>query len=376
MSTGAYIGLNGSAKRIKNIYLGVGNVAKKIKKAYIGVDGTSKLWWSARLAFGKIIDLPSSVTPSMDPTEHGFYFSNNGSYLISTNGSGRDYALYINANDVVGSLPITKSSEFCLVGSSGAKVWYMTYSRSDVIDGFCYIDNNLVLSSKISYYAEIDYNNNYGGGSRNYKHLGSTAFFHIDYPDYAVILTHENGTVSDMVDVFSGFGGGSYASYVKVSNYLIRTPSSGNGVWSCPVVNISNGVVQQSTLGFGYACGKADDINGTTIVACGSPANSETRVYAIQSNLTYNELTVPDDLSSLPCGSYECVPYNNKFYFYSTTTVYESFSVDLNYMFEIVENPSTVTSRFYNRLGYDVFNGNLYLGLGNSSSLTGLLKGS
>ena len=45
MSTGAYIGIGGTSKKIKNIYVGIGNVSKKVKKAYIGIGGISKLWW-------------------------------------------------------------------------------------------------------------------------------------------------------------------------------------------------------------------------------------------------------------------------------------------------------------------------------------------
>lgn len=41
MAKGAYIGVNGVAKKIKGGYIGVGGVAKKIKKAYIGVGGVA-----------------------------------------------------------------------------------------------------------------------------------------------------------------------------------------------------------------------------------------------------------------------------------------------------------------------------------------------
>ena len=42
-----YIGIGGTAKKVKNIYVGVGGVAKKVKKGYIGVNGVAKLWYSA-----------------------------------------------------------------------------------------------------------------------------------------------------------------------------------------------------------------------------------------------------------------------------------------------------------------------------------------
>ena len=46
MAKGAYIGVNGVARKIKKGYVGVGNVARKIKKAYIGVNGVARPFWA------------------------------------------------------------------------------------------------------------------------------------------------------------------------------------------------------------------------------------------------------------------------------------------------------------------------------------------
>ena len=46
MAKGAYIGVNGVARKIKKGYIGVNGVARKIKKAYIGVNGVARLFWS------------------------------------------------------------------------------------------------------------------------------------------------------------------------------------------------------------------------------------------------------------------------------------------------------------------------------------------
>ena len=43
----SYIGIGGTAKKIKNIYIGVGGVAKQIKTAYIGVNSIAKQWYSS-----------------------------------------------------------------------------------------------------------------------------------------------------------------------------------------------------------------------------------------------------------------------------------------------------------------------------------------
>lgn len=45
----AYIGIGGTAKKIKNIYIGVGGVARQVKSAYIGIGGTAKKWYSSKL---------------------------------------------------------------------------------------------------------------------------------------------------------------------------------------------------------------------------------------------------------------------------------------------------------------------------------------
>lgn len=47
MGKGAYVGVNGIARKIKGGYIGVDGVARKIKKAYVGVGNIARLMWSA-----------------------------------------------------------------------------------------------------------------------------------------------------------------------------------------------------------------------------------------------------------------------------------------------------------------------------------------
>lgn len=49
-----YIGIGGTAKKIKNIYIGVNGVAKQVKKAYIGVGGVAKQWYSSAPDFAAL----------------------------------------------------------------------------------------------------------------------------------------------------------------------------------------------------------------------------------------------------------------------------------------------------------------------------------
>lgn len=50
-----YIGIGGTAKKIKNIYIGVNGVAKQVKKAYIGVGGVAKQWYSSISSLGDLL---------------------------------------------------------------------------------------------------------------------------------------------------------------------------------------------------------------------------------------------------------------------------------------------------------------------------------
>lgn len=46
MAKGAYIGVDGKARKIKKAYIGVDGKARKIKKVYVGVNGKARLCWS------------------------------------------------------------------------------------------------------------------------------------------------------------------------------------------------------------------------------------------------------------------------------------------------------------------------------------------
>lgn len=47
MAKGAWIGVGGKARKIKNMYIGIGGKARKIKKAWIGVGGKARLFFSS-----------------------------------------------------------------------------------------------------------------------------------------------------------------------------------------------------------------------------------------------------------------------------------------------------------------------------------------
>lgn len=74
-----YIGIGGTAKKIKNIYIGVGGVAKQVKKAYIGVGGVAKQWYSSSLP--TLAELFSDmVIEEAKASQSGYIFMNDVSY--------------------------------------------------------------------------------------------------------------------------------------------------------------------------------------------------------------------------------------------------------------------------------------------------------
>ena len=55
MAKGAYIGVNGVAKKVKGSYIGVDNVAKKIDKIYVGVGGIARLYFDSNSSSGGVL---------------------------------------------------------------------------------------------------------------------------------------------------------------------------------------------------------------------------------------------------------------------------------------------------------------------------------
>ena len=84
-----YIGIGGTAKKIKNIYIGVGGTAKKVKKAYIGVGGVAKLWYSSGYTWEKYTTVPGYrevFTPTVGyvTTRDAFYVASTYSFDSTT----------------------------------------------------------------------------------------------------------------------------------------------------------------------------------------------------------------------------------------------------------------------------------------------------
>lgn len=75
MAKGAFIGVNGVARKIRKGYIGVDGVARKIRKAYIGVDGKARLFYSGvgKITYQKTIDRGSAMATDFIPGTIGDY---------------------------------------------------------------------------------------------------------------------------------------------------------------------------------------------------------------------------------------------------------------------------------------------------------------
>ena len=99
MAKGAYVGVNGTAHKIKNMYVGVNNVPHKVVKGYVGVNGVPKQFWPPVTLSGSWdhwTTIGSTTNPIIALNQYGtadmkFYKINNKIayygifYFISTN---------------------------------------------------------------------------------------------------------------------------------------------------------------------------------------------------------------------------------------------------------------------------------------------------
>ena len=81
MSKGAYIGVNGVARKITKAYIGVNSIARKIKKAYIGIGGVARpCWGNGELAYY------GTITP-LSVERHNLAATTVGNYALFGGGS-------------------------------------------------------------------------------------------------------------------------------------------------------------------------------------------------------------------------------------------------------------------------------------------------
>lgn len=117
MSIGAFVGVNGEAKRVKNIYVGVNGEAKKVIKAYVGdAYGQAKLFYSLAQDYITISD----------------YYMNSSGIFISY--MGNDYTKINSGPAYVGACYSSASGKTfpMIVSKDSSNVPYSTSYDSSV----------------------------------------------------------------------------------------------------------------------------------------------------------------------------------------------------------------------------------------------------
>lgn len=221
MAKGAYIGVEGKARKITGGYIGVDGKARKIVKAYIGVDGKAQLFWEA--GGGPVILEVEKITSD--------------TYAGETTYTGEQFILldiYPKTNGTVsvtyGGLTKTITDTSGAEEPNAQQVFFGTFNG--VSDGVATPANG-TLTIEGDYYA-------FGGGG-----------FHIAAKTYAICapicIVTSFGSANKIP---SGAFGGTSAPEIKFKQTELKIPSSiksvGNTAFSCcktiETVTISNGV--------------------------------------------------------------------------------------------------------------------------------------
>lgn len=153
MAKGAYIGVNGVARKIKKGYVGVDGVARKIKKAYIGIGGVARLCWSGELEITysgnmtdqivtmsgqqyRLLTLTSSGTLTVsEPTPAEVWMCGGGTSgnVGNSSGSGGGAGAYTKQGNVTLS-----GSMAAVIGAGGATAVSGSSNVTSVTKGFGY----------------------------------------------------------------------------------------------------------------------------------------------------------------------------------------------------------------------------------------------
>ena len=147
MAKAAYVGIGGTAKKVKKIYVGVGGVAKKVKKAYIGVGGVAKLWFNSSPVLTK-----STASIALSGGRAGTYARNRGTVFnnqaILSSGAANTSNAYI---ELI-SASLTKTS----LKSSGT----YTYGTQDArLSSYAIIGGNYSASNRYGRYVSLSTSN-------------------------------------------------------------------------------------------------------------------------------------------------------------------------------------------------------------------------
>lgn len=235
-----YIGIGGTAKKIKNIYIGVNGVAKQVKKAYIGVGGVAKQWYSSTpptlselftdlQAVGYV---SSSVSlgyvnffagrPSayylfiMGGADNNIYFVNNGIASLVNRDGTKDFAVTegISLTDIDGgtgyrgfSCVAAQFPHFSqatvqsmlsgmtmtrLAGRNGTSTGYIYTSASNIHNEALYIASWVANSMISSYYSGMSFSLGSSYGTPIYAIGEKELDEEFENPNYAFLYKYSN----------------------------------------------------------------------------------------------------------------------------------------------------------------------------------------
>lgn len=191
-----YLGVDNTARKVKELYVGVGNTARVVQKAYIGVGNVARLWYTrgtqlGSLAVGSIVKikvngaakdfiivhqgLPSSA---YDASCNGVWVVMKGIYTTSTFGNNNSYKgsgihTYLNGTfynlidfkirAAIKQVKIPYTSSGIQSGANGLSTKVFLLSGTEVgFSGVSYMNNE---GAKLSYFNSASKRVVYNGSS-------------------------------------------------------------------------------------------------------------------------------------------------------------------------------------------------------------------
>lgn len=245
-----YTGVDGKARKVKNLYIGVDKKARKVKRAYIGVAGKARLFFSAEKALKLYQTMISQRVPTADAGsiagpvgEYAFYAGgalNNPATMVDT-------AAALNAsltstsvsnlsvprfNTPAARIGNARTSGLLLPGGGGPNVGtsdiYTSGLVRSTISGILHKLTNIQLSNGQNPYltdglfgAHTATHAICGGGV--YAHWKSHSFI-ADSSCYSIDTSHTVGTLTVLTQ---GRGSGANASIAGGSHALFAGGASG-----------------------------------------------------------------------------------------------------------------------------------------------------
>lgn len=222
MATGAYIGVNSKARKVKKIYIGVGGKARRVKKAYIGVNGKARLFWQEQnpstVAYSKTLNnsLPSMCSNGVSVGDYvvfigGLSGTGSSAYAINTyctynsslsQNTGRSLA---GTYGTVWALGVNNGKEACYLNTStynytnvfGSSLGYMKRVNASLTASETQTDNYVCTSAVVAHKGSIL---QYGGraytnGNNDYgTNHGSVIYrYNENYTKSSISVNNPNG---------------------------------------------------------------------------------------------------------------------------------------------------------------------------------------